>query len=387
MNSRIVVAPDSFKGSAAADAVARAIAEGWQHVRPADEIVLRPMADGGEGTVDAFLAAVPGARERRVVVDGPDGRPVSARWALLPASADAPGGTAVVEVAQTSGLGLLAAKLPLAAHTRGLGQAIGAVLDEGVSRVLVGLGGSATTDGGAGALVALGARFTSRAGVDVADGNAGLAAIQAVDLSGLRPLPEGGVVLLTDVRSPLLGERGAARVFGPQKGASPEDVELMDRNLAHFVDLLSEHAPEAHRLSSRPGAGAAGGTGFGLTLWGATITAGADEVAAQLGLPESVAHADLVITGEGRYDEQTGEGKVAAHVAEVARDAGVPVALVAGLVTIEPAGFTDRAELTSLAGSAEASVADTPRWARRAGEVLATRWRGNPGDTPGHGTR
>ena len=210
------------------------------------------------------------------------------------------------------------------------------------------------------------------------------------DLSGLRPLPEGGVVLLTDVRNPLLGERGAAHVFGPQKGASPSDVEQLDRNLAHFVQRLAERAPEADLLSTRPGAGAAGGTAFGLTLWGATVTAGADEVAVQLGLRGSVADADLVITGEGRYDEQTGEGKVAAHVAAVAREAEVPVALVAGLVTVEPAGFADRVELTSLAGSAAASVADTRRWARRAGEVLATRWRGDHRDVrrrQGHGTR
>ena len=214
-----------------------------------------------------------------------------------------------MEVAQTSGLGLLDPKLPFAAHTRGLGQAIGAVLDEGVSRVLVGLGGSATTDGGAGALAALGARFTGRSGADVADGNTGLATIEAVDLGALRPLPEGGVVLLTDVRSPLLGERGAARVFGPQKGASPGDVEQLDRNLAHFVQRLAERAPEADLLSTRPGAGAAGGTALGLTLWGATITAGADEVAVRLGLRESVADADLVITGEGRYDEADRRGQ------------------------------------------------------------------------------
>jgi glycerate kinase len=333
------------------------------------------MADGGEGTVDAFLAAVPGARERTVLVDGPDGRPVRARWALLPASAEAPGGTAVVEVAQTSGLGLLDPLLPFGAHTRGLGQAIGAALDEGVSRILVGLGGSASTDGGAGALAALGARFTSRSGADAADGNAGLATIEAIDLSGLRPLPEGGVVLLTDVRSPLLGERGAAHVFGPQKGASPSDVGRLDRNLAHFARLLAEAGPQAELLATRPGAGAAGGTGFGLSLWGATITAGADEIALRLGLREALQRADLVITGEGRYDEQTGAGKVAAHVAALARAAGVPVALVAGLVTIEPVGFTDRVELTSLAGSAEASVADAARWARRAGEVLGMRWR------------
>ncbi|MGO4533871.1 glycerate kinase [Leifsonia sp. 2MCAF36] len=374
MSARIVVAPDSFKGSAGAAVIADAIAEGWRRTRPDDELALLPMADGGEGTVEAFLTAVPGARERTVVVDGPDGRPVSARWALLPAAPDAPGGTAVVEVAQTSGLDLLEQLLPFDAHTRGLGQAIGAALDEGVSRILVGLGGSATNDGGAGALAALGARFTVATGAAASDGNAGLAAIAAIDLSGLRPLPAGGVVLLTDVRSPLLGERGAARVFGPQKGASPSDVEELDRNLAAFVRVLAENDPAVTALSDRPGAGAAGGTGFGLTVWGATIRPGADEVADRIGLQDALRDADLVITGEGRYDEQTSEGKVAAHVAALAHEAGVPVALVAGLATIDPAGFTDHVELTALAGSAAASLADTAGWARRAGEVLAQRW-------------
>ncbi|WP_285114571.1 glycerate kinase [Leifsonia sp. fls2-241-R2A-40a] len=376
MNARIVVAPDSFKGSAGAEVVAAAVADGWRSVRPSDEVIELPMADGGEGTVDAFLAAVPGAIQRTVVVDGPDNRPVTARWALLPAAEATPGGTAVIEVAQTSGLGLLDPLRPLHAHTRGLGQAIAAALDGGVSRVLVGLGGSATTDGGAGALVALGARLTTRTGADIADGNTGLGTVAAVDLSGLRPAPEGGVVLLTDVRSPLLGERGAARVFGPQKGASPGDVEVMEVYLENLVRRTAEHFPSATALSERPGAGAAGGTGFGLSLWGATIRVGADEIAAQLKLPEAVRAADLVITGEGRYDEQTGEGKVAARVASLAREADVPVALVAGLVAIEPQGFADRVELTSLAGSAAASLADAANWARRAGGVLAARWRG-----------
>jgi len=285
------------------------------------------------------------------------------------------GETAVIEVAQTSGLNLLDPLRPLEAHTRGLGQAIAQALREGVSRILVGLGGSASSDGGAGALAALGARFTTGDGTTTRDGNAGLSWIEAADLRGLPPLPEGGVVLLTDVRSPLLGERGAARVFGPQKGASLAEVETMEENLANFTRRIAEHRPEAASISAAPGAGAAGGTGFGLALWGATTTSGADEIAVQVELPDAVRGADLVITGEGRYDAQTGEGKVAAHVASLARDAGVPVALIAGLIAIEPVGFADRVELTSLAGSAEESVADTAKWARRAGEVLATRWR------------
>jgi glycerate kinase len=337
------------------------------------------MADGGEGTVEAFLASTPGAVPRSVVVEGPDGRPVSARWALLPPGAAAhdpsaePGATAVLEIAQTSGLGLMDGRRPLEAHTRGLGQALAAALDAGASRVLVGLGGSATSDGGAGALQWLGARLLTSHGRAVAPGNAGLGGLDRVDLTGLRPLPPGGVTMLTDVRGPLLGERGAARVFAPQKGASPAQVETIERNLARFVGCAAESRPDAVALAASPGAGAAGGTGFGLGLWGAGVRPGAEEVGARLGLTEAVADADLVITGEGRFDAQTAEGKVAAHVASVARGSGVPVALVAGIVAVEPDGFDAYAELASLAGSAAASSADAARWARRAGRLLAVR--------------
>jgi len=377
MSARIVIAPDSFKGSAGADAVAEAIADGWRSMRPGDDLALLPMADGGEGTVDAFLATVPGAIERFTTVDGPDDSAVSARWALLPARPEAPGGTAVVEIAQTSGLGLLDTLRPLDAHTYGLGQLIATALDAGVSRVLVGLGGSASSDGGAGALAALGAEFHDRDGLPVARGNVGLGAIARVDLRGALPLPEAGAVLLTDVRSPLLGERGAARQFGPQKGARPEQVGLMESNLENFAQRAAEHDPRLARLADRASAGAAGGAAFGLSLWGAAIADGADEVAAVIGLREAIRTADLVITGEGRYDEQTGQGKVAERVSSLAAAVGVPVSLVAGVISVAPSGFSDHVELTSLAGSAEASVGDTARWARRAGAVLAAR----------HGTR
>ncbi len=365
MTARILVAPDAFKGSADADAVARAVAEGWNAVRPADEVRRLPLADGGEGTVGAFLSGARGAERRTTVVEGPDGRPVEARWVLLP------DGAAVVEIAQTSGLGLLDPLQPLEAHTRGLGQVIAAALEAGATRLLVGLGGSATTDGGAGALETLGARLLTAEGRPVPAGNVGLGAIASVDLDGLPALPPGGAALLTDVRSPLLGPRGAARVFGPQKGATPAQVEALEANLSHFVDRVSTIRPDAVELCWRDGAGAAGGSGFGLLLWGADVRPGADEVGRLLGLPEAVSEADLVITGEGRFDAQTSEGKVVSHVASVARAAGTPVSLVAGAITVPPDGFADHVELMALAGSAEASRADALHWARRAGELLA----------------
>ncbi|ANF33422.1 glycerate kinase [Leifsonia xyli] len=371
MTPRILIAPDSFKGSAAADAVSRAIAEGWNTVRPADEVRRLPLADGGEGTVDAFLAGAPSSEPRTATVEGPDGSAVRARWAFLP---EAEGGTAVVEVAETSGLGLLDPLIPLEAHTRGLGQLIAAAVRAGSTRVVVGLGGSATSDGGSGALAALGARFLDADGRPVPPGNVGLGVIARVVLDGLPPAPPRGVTLMTDVRSPLLGPRGAARIFGPQKGATPAQVNTLEANLARFVDQVAAVRPGAVGLAQREGAGAAGGTGFGLLLWGAEIRPGADEIGRLLGLPQAVRAADLVITGEGRFDEQTHEGKVVSHVAALARAAGKPASLVAGVLGIAPDGFADVAELSALAHSAQASRADAVRWARQAGELLASRW-------------
>ncbi|MFK4808501.1 glycerate kinase, partial [Microbacterium sp. ZW CA_36] len=219
MARTVVIAPDSFKGTIGAAAAAEALAGGWSRVRPSDDVRLMPMADGGEGTVDAFAAAVPGARRMPVTVTGPEGTPVEASWVLLPATADAPRGTAVVELANTSGIELLGAPprlRPLDAHTRGFGEAIAAALAHGVSRLVLGIGSSSSTDGGTGMLTALGARFTDAAGAPIVDGARGVAAVSAADLSGLVALPPEGVTVLSDVTNPLLGTRGAAAVFGPQ---------------------------------------------------------------------------------------------------------------------------------------------------------------------------
>ncbi|MFT4230197.1 MAG: glycerate kinase, partial [Microbacterium sp.] len=269
----VVVAVDSFKGSISAGAAAAALADGWREVRPGDELVLRPMADGGEGTLDAFAAAIRGARRMPVTVRGPHGGDVTASWLLLP------GGTGVVELASTSGIELLGGDLrPWSADTRGFGQAIGAALDHGVRRLVLGIGSSASTDGGAGMLAALGARFADAAGLPIASGLQGLQHLAAADLSGLRPPPPGGVVVLSDVTSPLCGPRGAAAVFGPQKGLSAADLPRADAALARLAGLIAAVDPE------QPGAGAAGGTGFGLLAWGARLVPGAAEVAELIAL-------------------------------------------------------------------------------------------------------
>lgn len=358
---RVVVAPDSFKGSATAADAARAIAGGWASVRPFDELVLRPMADGGEGTLDAFAAAVPGAERRPVVVAGPAGAEHTAEWLLLP------DGTAVVELAATSGLTLLDRPRPLDASTRGFGEAIGAALEAGAERLLLALGGSGSTDGGTGALTALGARFLRADGEPIAPGGGGLVELDRVELDGLRALPPGGATILGDVTNPLLGADGAAAVFGPQKGADADTVARLELGLTR----LAEATPGGDALAAAAGAGAAGGTGFALLAWGARMRGGAAAVAEAIGLDAALDGARIVITGEGRYDRQSAAGKAPSEVAARAAATGVPVALVAGRIDAETSAFRAAASLSSLAGSGARAMADPLAWLRAAGVELA----------------
>lgn len=366
--TRVVFALDSFKGSITAVDAVTALAAGWQETDAAVAAVPRPMADGGEGTVAAFAAAVAGARRMPVTVRGPHGRDVAAAWLLLP------DGTGVVELASTSGIELLGEqRLPWDADTTGFGQAIAAALDHGVARLVLGIGSSASTDGGTGMLTALGARILDTAGQPVAAGARGLADLAAVDLSGCRALPAAGVVVLTDVTNPLLGAAGAAAVFGPQKGLGADGdataITRADAGLARLAALVPAADPAG------PGSGAAGGTGFALRAWGADLVPGAGEVAELIGLADAIAAADLVVTGEGSYDGQSAAGKVPAFVAQLAAQAGVPVALVAGRIApdADTAAFAASVSLTQLAGSAAASLADPARWLHAAGAALAAR--------------
>ncbi|MCR2763097.1 glycerate kinase [Microbacterium sp. zg.B48] len=360
----VVFAPDSFKGTIGAADAAAALAEGWHSVRRQDEAVLRPMADGGEGTLDAFAAAVPGARRVPVRVRGPADLEVDAAWLRLPPTARAPAGTAVVELGATSGIELLENLRPMGAHTAGLGQAIAAALAAGVSRVVVGLGSSASTDGGTGMLRALGARFLDARGADVPAGGQGLGAIAAADLSGLAAVPPAGVIGLVDVVNPLLGARGAAAVFGPQKGADPEQIAQLDGGLAQLARLLPADP-------GTPGAGAAGGAGFGLLAWGGSLASGAATVAELIGLPGAMRAASVIVTGEGAFDGQSASGKVPAHVAAAA--SGARVALAAGRIQsgADTSAFAAVISLTALAGTPASAMADPARWLREAGRHLA----------------
>lgn len=368
---RVVLAPDSFKGTIRAADAAAALAEGWRTVDPSAHLVARPMADGGEGTLDAFAAAVPGSTRMPVTVTGPHGRPVAASWLLLPASDEAPHGTAVVELASTSGIELLGSQLrPLDAHTLGFGQAIAAALDHGVSRLVLGIGSSASTDGGLGVLTSLGARFTDADGRATPPGARGLAAVANADLSRLRPPPAGGVLVLSDVTNPLLGAFGSAAVFGPQKGMDAAAIVTADAALRRLAALLPADPAAA-------GAGAAGGVGFGLLAWGARLVPGAAEVAELVDLKGALASASLVVTGEGSFDGQSAAGKAPTHVAALAGLAGVPVALIAGRIVpvADTAAFATALSLSELAGGTAAAMRAPARWLHDAGAVLARAFR------------
>ncbi|CAO5233989.1 glycerate kinase family protein [Frankia sp. AgKG'84/4] len=358
---RVVIAPDSFKGSASATEAAAALAAGWRSRRPGDEVVELPVADGGEGTLDVFAATVPGAARRPVRVTGPDGRAHDGAWLALP------DGVAVVELARVSGLPLMAAPDPLGAQSVGLGEALAAALASGAREILVALGGSASTDGGSGALAALGARFLDARGATLPTGGGALVELATVDVSGLPSRPPGGVRCLVDVAAPLLGRTGAAAVFGPQKGAGPAEVARLDAGLRRLAELLGGE-PAA------PGAGAAGGTAYGLAAaWGAQLVSGVQTIIEVAGLPLALDRADWLITGEGRFDRTSLDGKVVGGMLGLARRGGVPVLIVAGqLDAPRPAGVLADVALATLAGGADAAMADPRRWLRLAGAELAT---------------
>jgi glycerate kinase len=325
---RIVIAPDSFKGTLTAEAAAEAIATGLRRVRPDADVVVRPVADGGEGTVGAAVRA--GWSPRSVGVAGPDGAPVEATFALRE-------GTAVVELATAAGLTLLDRPAPMTAGTRGVGELVTAALDAGARRIVLGIGGSATTDGGGGMLQALGVRLLDAEGADLPPGGAALARLARVDASGLDPrLRNVEVVVASDVDNPLTGPDGAAATFAPQKGADPEQVRALDTALARFADVLARDVGVA--VANVPGSGGAGGTAAGaMALLGARIVSGAGLVCDLVGLSDVLQGADLAVTGEGSLDAQTLRGKAPAEVSARARAAGVRCVGLAGVVRLEPA--------------------------------------------------
>jgi glycerate kinase len=374
---QVLVAPDSFKGSLSSVAVAEALAAGWRRGRPDDETILAPLADGGEGTLEA-VAAAGGWQWLPVAARDPLGRPRRARFLRDEGGRD----RAVVELAEASGLSRLAAGEldALAASTFGTGLVLAAAIGLGCRRMVLGLGGSATTDGGSGLLRALGARFLDARGAEIPPGGGGLAALARIDLTGLSPtLAEVDLTIASDVTNPLLGPLGAAATYGPQKGADAEQVALLDRNLAHYADLLE--AAAGRRVRDESGAGAAGGTTFGLLAIAArfmqlTVRPGVEEVMALTRFDDALGECDLVITGEGRVDAQTAHGKTALGVARRAQAAGCPCLCFGGGVT--PEGSTALAELGVVVvpvsegpGSVEAAMAAGSPPLERAAERTA----------------
>jgi glycerate kinase len=323
---RIIVAPDSYKGSVSALAVAQAMERGVLRVFPEAVVCKVPIADGGEGTVEALVAATGGTILQAPVSD-PLGQPISAHWGVL-----GDGGTAVIEMAAASGLPLVPRSLrdPRITSTHGTGQLIRAALDAGLRRIIIGIGGSATNDGGVGMARALGARFLDAEGTPLAEGGAALASLQHIDLSGLDPrLLETEITVACDVDNPLCGARGASAVFGPQKGASLETVSELDAALSHFAALAS--AATGRQVAALPGAGAAGGLGAGLMFFTpARLKPGVEIVLDAVGFAGLVEGASFVLTGEGRTDFQTAFGKAPVGVAKLAKQYAVPVFCLSG---------------------------------------------------------
>ena len=379
---RIVIAPDKFKGSLSAPDVARHLEEGLHAgARLAGlgplEVLRIPVADGGEGTLDAAVGS--GFTRRSAVVSGPTGQPLRAEFAVR-------GREAVIEMAAASGLAVLPAgsgqdgaggtggagtggpdsATARAATSLGTGELIRAALDAGCRQIILGVGGSANTDGGAGVLQGLGAILFDADGKELPPGGAALADLASIDFSGFDSrLDESRFILASDVDNPLLGPEGAAAIFGPQKGATPADVRALDGALANFVQVLADEiGPRALKAADAPGAGAAGGVGYAaIAVLAATRRPGIDVVLEFTELADRLAGADLVITGEGSLDEQSLLGKTPMGVARAAALAGVPVMAVCGRTTLTPeqqkeSGFRQVYPLTALEAKVDVCIAE-----------------------------
>lgn len=368
---RIVLAPDSYKGCLPALQVARAMALGCADADPACQTRLAPMADGGEGTAEAIVAARQGVWVS-VPVNDPIGRPIQARYGRC-------GETAVMEMAAASGLERMAgAPLdPLRASSFGAGQLLRHAVASGCSRVLMGIGGSATNDGGLGLLMALGARFLDAAGNALPPAASSLARVAAVDFSEMVDLGGANLQVACDVSNPLCGPEGATAVYGPQKGVLPEQVPALDAALARYADVLE--AAWGGGFRDRPGAGAAGGLGFVLYGLGAQLGRGCELVARAVDLDGALRGADLVITGEGATDEQTAYGKVVQGVAQRARAQGVPVvclsgALLPGCEALYAQGVNALFAIADRPLTLQQSLEEAPALIRRASANLVRLW-------------
>ncbi len=324
----IVIAPDSFKESLTAKEACESIREGILEIMPRVNIMMIPMADGGEGTVQSLLDATIGKRIS-VLVHDPLGRKIESFFGIL-----GDGKTAVIEMAAASGIELLTnrEKDPTVTSTHGTGELIRAAMDEGCNKILVGIGGSATNDGGAGMVQALGGQLLDENGFELTPGGGQLSKLAKINLNNLDPrLKSTEIVVASDVDNPLLGEKGASKIFGPQKGAKYQEVKELDENLTHFAEIVENHIDKQFR--DFPGAGAAGGLGFGMMAFlNAQLKPGFEVIAQQTGIEDFIKKSDLVITGEGKIDSQTRYGKTPYGIAMLAKKNMVPVIAFAGKV-------------------------------------------------------
>jgi glycerate kinase len=353
---KIVLAPQALKGSLDATAVGQAMAEGVRIALPDAEIANIPVADGGEGTVRALVAATNG-RLSHARITGPLGEPVEAEWGLLGADTNAPDEKiAVIEMAAAAGLPLVPRERrdPRVATTYGVGELLHAALDAGCTRILIGIGGSATNDGGAGMAQALGSRLLDVDGNELSPGGVALARLARIDASGVdAQLAQTRVLVACDVTNPLTGPEGASAVYGPQKGATPEFVAELDAALTHYAAILKRDL--GADVAEIPGAGAAGGLGAGLLAFAhAELVPGARLVFEALGFDERIAGADLIFTAEGRLDAQTAYGKAVGAVAAAGQRKGIPVVALAGVVAMGDAA------LRALGLAAALPLADGP---------------------------
>ncbi|MET0493106.1 MAG: glycerate kinase [Actinoplanes sp.] len=393
---RVLICPDKFAGTLTASEVAAAVAAGWRESAPGDELIERPLSDGGPGFVEVLATALGGRRLGTDTVD-PLGRPARGEILLVGQTAESTRSgkpqintaestrsgkpqinTVYVESAHACGLHLLAAdeRDPKITTSYGLGLLLAAAVEAGATEIVVGLGGSAVNDAGAGMLAALGAAPIDQSGYALPYG--GLVLGTAAGLGGVPQLRQVSLVAATDVDSPLLGIHGASNVYGPQKGASREDVLLLDAALEHFSGVL-EKAFDVEGLAARPGAGAAGGIGAALLALGGRVVSGIGLVTAAIGLEAELDAADLVITGEGSFDHQSLRGKVAAGIANGARDRGVPCVVLAGrnetgYREAASAGVTETYALVEHFGSVEQAMAEPARGLREVSARLARQW-------------
>jgi glycerate 2-kinase len=377
---RVLVAPDKFKGSLTAAQVAEHVAAGFRAAAPGVEVDQLPVADGGDGTVEAAASA--GYRRVPVPAIGPTGEPVETAYAER-------AGVAVVELADVSGLRRLphSRPAPLVASSHGTGDVLRAALDAGCGRIVLGVGGSAGTDGGAGMVEALGARLLDNDDKPLPQGGGELVRLRRLDLAGLHPaLRSAEVVVASDVDNPLYGPHGAAAIYGPQKGASPEDVAVLDKALRHWATVVA--TTTGRDTADIPGAGAAGGVAFAaMAILGATLRPGIELVLDLIGFAERVPGCALVITGEGSLDEQTLRGKAPAGVAAAAGAAGVPVVAVAGRCLLEPAtlreaGIQRAYALSDIESDPGRSMTDAGPLLEQLARRIAADWLPTPSPVP-----